>query len=534
MSFQSIIMSNRKLTNLFMSSMPASFWQKQGQKNALKVFHAAANKVPAYRRFLADTGIDASDVGTMDDFKQLPIIDKKNYISKYPLPDLCIDGEMKGKFSIEESSGYSGDSFLWPRIPEEDELFPQYLRHAFVQFYGVDKMVTLVIVTLAMGTWVSGAKMSQALRIVAANNSCYMTIASPGANLDDTLAIVEKASPHFDQTIIVGYPPFIKTVIDEGEQRGIDWRSLNVKIGLGGESYSVAWKRYLAQRIGLDNKDLLGISGGYGAADVGMSVGREYPLTALIREVCYNEPNGGEDRREDLLSMKLFGSEALPSLLQYNPGTFFIEEIDGELVFTALAGVPLVRYNIHDRGGVLDFDSALGTLMSHGYDIQEMLEKDFGFDRRTMWRLPLFYVFGRNDAVSISGMNVYPENIEPVLSQPSMGPINTFKLGKIEDRDNNTRLLILLEKKRGEDLPNDNKQQKQEEERYRKTILDKMLELNRDYKYVHQARPQEMLPIVKILPCGAGPFAKDKEKIKQGYIMSEDEAKLAYGKLASA
>ncbi len=526
MSFQSLIMSNPTLTNLFMSSMPASFWEKQGEKNALQVFRTAATRVPAYKTLLKKHGISLGDITTIDDFKKLPVIDKKNYIAEYSLPELCLDGSMNGKFSIEESSGYSGDSLLWPRIPEEDELFPQYLRHAFIQFYGVDETVTLVIITLAMGTWVSGAKMSQALRMAAVSNNCSFAVASPGANLEDTLAIAKKASPHFEQTILVGYPPFIKTVIDEGERRGIDWNALNVKIGLGGESYSVEWKRHLARRIGLDNNDLLGISGGYGAADVGMAVGREYPVTALIREICHDEPNGNGSKREDWLAMKLFGSMSLPSLLQYNPGTFFIEEIEGELVFTALAGIPLVRYNIHDRGGVLRFDSVLRTMQLHGYDVKQMLEDDFGYSRRTLWRLPLFYVFGRSDAISVSGMNVYPENIEPALYDPSMKQINTFKLGKIEDKDQNIRLLILLEYKKDECIPDKKKQGKSVEDKYTKLLLDKILASNRDFEYVYRARPQEMTPIVRILPYGKGPFAKDKGKIKQGYILTEEEAML--------
>ncbi len=117
--------------------------------------------------------------------------------------------------------------------------------------------------------------------------------------------------------------------------------------------------------------DLLAISGGYGAADVGMTVGREYPVTVLIRRLCAKD--------EELASTLFFGGQetdgTLPSLLQYNPATVFAEEVDGELVFTALSGIPIVRYNIHDRGGVLPFARVMQAARDRGYDLSAMLRR---------------------------------------------------------------------------------------------------------------------------------------------------------------
>ena len=69
---------------------------------------------------------------------------------------------------------------------------------------------------------------------------------APGTNLEEILEIVEDLGCHYDQIVIVGYPPFVKTVLDEGTRRGIDWKALHVKIGLGGEGYSEPWREHVA------------------------------------------------------------------------------------------------------------------------------------------------------------------------------------------------------------------------------------------------------------------------------------------------
>ena len=182
----------------------------------------------------------------MTDFAKLPLTSKRSYVDRYPLNELCLDGRLDCAYTIERSSGHSGGSYYWLRLPEEDQLFPQYLEHAFVQFYGMDVKSTLVLITLTLGTWTSGEKMGQALRQVAASGKYRMTVMTPGTNPEEILEIVQDVSPHYEQTVMVGYPPFIKTVLDEGLHRGLDWKSLNMKIGLGGEGYSEEWREHVA------------------------------------------------------------------------------------------------------------------------------------------------------------------------------------------------------------------------------------------------------------------------------------------------
>ena len=102
------------------------------------------------------------------------------------------------------------------------------------------------------------------------------------------------------------------------------------------------------------------MSGGYGAADIGMTIGREYAATVIIRKLCTKDP----DLARELFHDSRGNHSTLPSLVQYNPATCYVESVDNELVFTVLSGVPLVRYNIGDSGGVIGFEEMLAALVS--------------------------------------------------------------------------------------------------------------------------------------------------------------------------
>lgn len=511
MGIQALVMKNRRLTNLVMSRMPASTHESRGEKLALQVARTALRRTKAYPAFLAQTDDLGSPPTTIEQFRQLPVMDKRSYVDRFTLPQLALDGNFANAYTIERSSGHSGGSYYWLRLPEEDALFPQYLEHAFTQFYGMTERSTLVLITLALGTWTSGEKMAQALREVAASGRYELTVMAPGTDVEEILEIVADLGPHYGQVVIVGYPPFLKTVIDEGTRRGIDWKSMTVKLGLGGEGYSEHWRRHMGELVGVDvSRDLLAISGGYGAADVGMSIGREYPLTVLIRQLCL------EDRA---LARALFNDRAahngtLPGLLQYNPATCYIEQIEQELVFTVLSGIPLVRYNIHDRGGVLPFGSTMDLLKDHGYDVPTRLA-ELGYGPEQLWTLPFFYVFGRSDGtVSIVGANIFPENVQSVLSKHLDREIVTFQLSVRTGDEYTQRLHIDLEHHSPDLLESERAALSA---RYHDLLVEGLRALNQDFRDAHEDNPQCADPAVTIHARATGPFAAHTG-IKNHYI----------------
>src|SRR5262249_43419550 len=149
--------------------------------------------------------------------------------------------------------------------------------------------------------------------------------------------------PLFAQTVLLGYPPFLKDTVDAGLAEGVPWFAHAVKLVLAGEVVSEDWRELMAERAGMT--DLLRDSASlYGTADAGV-LGNEPPLSIAIRRFLAREPEAAR---------AIFGQARLPTLVQYDPFERYFETVDnGTLAFSADGGVPLVRYHISDEGGIL-------------------------------------------------------------------------------------------------------------------------------------------------------------------------------------
>ena len=116
-------------------------------------------------------------------------------------------------------------------------------------------------------------------------------------------------------------------------------------------------------------------------------------------------------------------------------------------MFTTRPGIPLVRYNIHDRGGVISFDRLLSIVTDHGCKPLQMLS-DYGYRKKDIWRLPFFYVWGRSDdSVSIYGAFIYAEDIKAAVDHQyiSTRTNGNFMMDSIADQDQNPLLQIKIE-----------------------------------------------------------------------------------------
>ena len=128
-----------------------SFWQKKGEERALKLFHTAAVKIPAYKDFLQKHKIKQENIKTIEDFRQVPFCDKKNYIRKYPLEKRCWDGQLDSANILAMSSGTSGEPTLWARGGFQE--FEAAVIHELIYRYlfDIQKYQTLLIIVFQMG-----------------------------------------------------------------------------------------------------------------------------------------------------------------------------------------------------------------------------------------------------------------------------------------------------------------------------------------------------------------------------------------------
>jgi len=368
----------------------------------LALFHRAAAGVPAYAALLRERGIDAASVRDAGDWRRLPLMTKTDYFHRHPLPDLCRGGELSACDTVAVSSGSTGEPTFWPRTLA-DELavasrFEQVLRDSFC----ADERTTLAVVCFPLGTWVGGMFTAAACRHLA-TKGYPITVLTPGNNRAEILRVVQALGPRFAQTVLLGYPPFLKDVVDAGIAEGFAWRNQAIRLVLAGE---------------------------------GGVLGNETPVSIAVRRFLARRPEAAR---------AVFGQARLPTLVQVDPFERFFEQHEGTLVVSGDSSIPLVRYHISDEGGAIPYAALIAQLRGLGFDAEAEARRG---GPRGVRPLPFVYVFGRSHfAVSYYGANVFPDTVSIGLEQPAVRELVTgkFVLEVREDDDRDRALWIAIE-----------------------------------------------------------------------------------------
>ncbi|MEV4168260.1 phenylacetate--CoA ligase family protein [Nonomuraea sp. NPDC049709] len=435
----------------------------------VELFHQVAATVPAYGRFLAEHGVEPSKIVTLADFASLPMTTKENYTSRHPLPDLCRDGVIGDMIAV--SSGSTGVPSFWPRSVGDERVIADRFEEVFRDSFDAGERRTLAVVCFALGTWVGGLFTVACCRHLA-ERGYPITVVAPGTDRREILRVLPELAPHFDQVVLLGYPPFLKNVIDTEDLPWADW---NVKLVTAGEVFSEEWRALVAERAGIADP-VRGIASLYGTADAGV-LGNETPLSVELRRFLAGRPRTARD---------LFGESRLPTLVQYDPGVRFFEEHEGTLLFSGDNGVPLIRYHIADEGGVLPYRDLLSFVRERGFEPRAR-----GPER------PFVYVFGRSHfTVSYYGANVYPENIAVGLEQPEVSGAVTgrFVVEVAEDERRDRHLTVTVELMPGE-KPTDEVAQA-----VGASIHAQLLRLNSEFAaYVPK---QQQMPFIRLREAG--------------------------------
>lgn len=383
------------------------YWRKVGETTALGLFKRTAVHVPAYKKFLQKNKINPASVRTIEDFKKVPVTDKENYINKYKLNELCWNGKVANSYFLSASSGSTGIPNYWPRGTEQTFQGASISELIYKEYFECDKKSTLYIVAFAMGMWIAGTYMMMSTEWVA-QKGYPITIAAPGLNREEIVRLIKAGGPYYDQVVLVGYPPFVKDIVDFGTEQGVDWEKTRMRFLFSGEAFTERWRAYLARKTGLGDPlvDTINI---YGSADVGL-VAHETKLTNFVRKLAANDQSAAK---------VLFGAERVPSVNQFNPHNRYFECIDEELVISAPSGLPLVRYNTKDIGGVMYFED-LGKKLAM---CSVKLPKE-----NAIWKIPIVYLFGRGKfSATIYGITVFPEYVKYILDNERLTNLLTGK-----------------------------------------------------------------------------------------------------------
>ena len=334
-------------------------------------------------------------------------------------------------------------------------------------------------------------------------------VKSTGPDIGKILSTMRFLGPGY-RYLILGYPPFVKHLLDEGEAGGMAWNAYRMQAMVGGEGMTEELRDHLLQRFE-------SVYSGYGATDIEIGMAGESPASVAIRRIARARPD---------FRRALFGNDSrLPMVFQYNPLIHYLEVNAQREVICTISRLdvlaPRIRYNVHDEGGVLDYGRMMATLRAFGLD-----PASFGHDPANAgphgplpWvhpvRLPFLWIYGRRDAtISVMGANIYPEDIETIIYKdgPLASRLHSFCLSVVTDSSATPRPCVALELNGG--LPDD----PQWSERLAAQFQAGLADLNLDYRAALGEFPAAMVPMVELYARGEGPFKADAGRIKQRRI----------------
>lgn len=490
----------RKINSLI-SSKASNFWMKERETKALDLFHRAAEKVPAYKKFLARHKINHQKIKTWTDFQKVPTVNKKNYLRYYPYNELFWDGQTSKDSTYTSTTGSTGEPFYFPREAKLDWQ-GSLIHERFLDSFSDNKTSTLVIITFGMGVWIGGLITYSGYEIARSRSAKNISIITPGINKNEIFSALKRLSPLFDQTIICGYPPFVKDIVDEAIASGINLKKLKIKFSFAAESFTEGFRDYLAEHVGLNNKYRETINV-YGSADIG-AMASETPLSILAREKAI------ENKK---IFAEVFGNiEKTPTFAQFNPSFISFDADHGEIILTGDNTIPLIRYAIGDNGGIISFADLKEKFKANGLDIKkEMAKARIG---NQMNELPFVYVYERKDlSTTLYGLNVFPEFIKDGLLRPELAKFCTGKMAMRTkfNNDQDQYLEINVEMKK------DVKATPNLRQKVQKILIESLLKKSSEYRELYRFIGKRALPKIVLWPAEDVTFFRPG--IKQKWVI---------------
>jgi phenylacetate-CoA ligase len=484
--FRSVMMlSNRTARILFLPGFEGWRWNI-GRMKAYVAFLKAGRQVPAYRKFLTQHIPEKILFdGCVPDLSGIHPTDKETYIKAYTIEERCLGGKIPEKgIVVDESSGSTGMPTNWVRGRAERKVNQRVLEFGMSMLLGKERK--FMINAFALGPWATGVNITMAF----VDSSILKSLGPDVQKIENTLLFFKDKYKY----VIMGYPPFLKTLLD---QALVNWNELDVTFIFGGEGISETMRDYFIA------KGIRKVYGSLGASDLELNMASENDFTIALRKEL--------ESNKMLASRLIHYPGTLPMIFQYNPMDFFIESTpEGELLVTLCRPTyvaPKIRYNIHDRGHVIRMGALKKILKECGVELPKM--GDFRSD------LPLLLHYGRADnAVAWFGCKISPADIQEVNYRIGelTDAISSFTLQTEEDRQANKKLTLCYELCPGRDPLHFHP------ETLGWKIFSELRLLNQDFRESSRMIPAEQTPQVAFFAFGTGPFLGKDIRIKEKYI----------------
>ncbi|MBN2283155.1 MAG: phenylacetate--CoA ligase [Deltaproteobacteria bacterium] len=319
-----------------------------------RVYHT----VGFYRKAFDNAGVTPDNIETLEDIRKLPFTTKQDLKDNYPFGMFAVP--MSNVVRLHASSGTTGKPTVVGYTQRDIETWSRLMARSFVAA-GLTKN-DIIHNAYGYGLFTGGLGAHYGAELLGAS-----VIPMSGGSTKKQLLILQDFGP----TAICCTPSYALYLAEQGEEMGLDMKSLNLRVGvLGAEPWSEKMRREIENRLEILALNIYGLS-----EIIGPGVAME----------CAEGRNG----------MHIFEDHFIVECVDPVTGETLPYGEEGELVFTTLTkeAFPLVRYRTRDLSRLIHEPCRCG---------------------RTMLRMAR--ISGRSDdMLVIRGVNVFPSQIESVL-----------------------------------------------------------------------------------------------------------------------
>ncbi len=327
---------------------------KRLQQVVSRVYHT----VGFYKRTFDEAGVTPDDIKSLDDIRRLPFTVKQDLRDNYPFGLFTVP--MSNIVRLHASSGTTGKPTVVAYTRRDIETWSNLIARSFVAA-GLTSN-DIIHNAYGYGLFTGGLGVHYGAERLGAS-----VIPMSGGSTKKQIMLLQDFGP----TAICCTPSYALYLAEQGEEMGVDMRSLRLRVGiLGAEPWSEKMRREVEERLGVTALDIYGLS-----EIIGPGVAME----------CIEGRNG----------LHVFEDHFIVETINPETGEPVPYGEPGELVFTTLTkeAFPLIRYRTRDLSRLMKEPCKCG---------------------RTHVRMAR--VSGRSDdMLVIRGVNVFPSQIESVL-----------------------------------------------------------------------------------------------------------------------
>lgn len=353
-------------------------------KKLIEMVERCYSKIPFYKQKLDEAGVKPSDIKSIDDIVKLPFTYKNDLRDNYPYGMFAVPPEELVR--IHASSGTTGKQTVVGYTQHDIDIWADGAARSIVAAGGTKK--DYIHVSYGYGLFTGGLGLHYGAERMGAT-----AIPVSSGNTKRQIQIMQD----FGSDIICCTPSYAAYIGETCRDMGVDTKALPVRAGIfGAEAWSEGMRRNIEQLLNIKAYDIYGLSeiAGPGVSyecseQSGLHVCEDYFFPEII------DPDT---------------EEPLPD------GEY------GELVFTCIGkeALPLMRYRTRDISAITREKCSCGRTL-----VKMMKPKG-----RT------------DDMLIIRGVNVFPSQIEFVLTELGMEP---NYLIVVDRKDNQDRLEVKVE-----------------------------------------------------------------------------------------